>query len=649
MRTVPLSKRDLDRNRHSDIARTVLNVISDTDVDHQKINQSAPIIFGHPNAHSMHAEADKNPLPAPGSLCRDDILMALVMNLRKIADVSILTAFRAVEKAKLRTLDIDSLTTERCASATLDRIQQSNPVKHVMFDEMSRIADLTSASTLIAPLLKAGAPEYQMLVRKDGYIFSFPKLLRIYQAIINTRGAALQGDPAIHGCVTVDQQISTYLSKVVIPESWQRLSDLDNDDLELPRYDVLSLFNKDGHYIGRALYNRELHALIPKLYYTDNEVLKGKINVIFDRIEEQSGRVSGAHPFFDEVYCVDPVYTSSQANVHRLCIADQTSVYSVDPATLAPIEGVSCGSAEYRQGQNTTRHWAIKGELFYIERKHHSIVRQPYIFTGKWLSNEDFPLLYLASETDAAEELSWFERHRPKELLPKKTVEFTEKLAQRINRDLADDLDILNAPEEVEAILSMLLDEVKADQIERSAFTLVESESGSSLKQSSLEVDVSAHSDALLLQHPFLKHFGAWTHRVILEGCGAGSLEDLDDVDIKAISAADVLVHLTLLASASVTTTPAELPRGNAATLAVGAWVRGVIPLSQVQDRASVLLQYVRQAEDQARLVAQVQRGIAEEADGIERAAELGMIYAGNRITIRPSARKFRIPNDLKV
>ncbi|KFE55388.1 hypothetical protein [Pseudomonas syringae] len=637
MSRVCLTKRDIERKRPNDITRAILTYIHGDAVDHQEINVKTPGLFGHANTHSMQAEAGKDPLPEPGTITRDDISLTLASNLKGMLGISLLTAFQAVKTSKLRTLDIDSLTVEKLAeSSTLD-FDSANPGKKLIACELP--SSISDSPILTQQLLDAGAPPYDLLVRSGGYAFMWSKLEAIFQAIVNTKGRALRGERSVEGAVDAEEAVDRYLRHELIPNAWQPLHDMHNDDIEVPNHDVIALYNAEGCYIGRVLYHRGLNAVIPKLYYTDSEVKKGKINLLTDNPDNFAGSVniSSDAPFLFpvDVGCDEPVFTSREYCSPQLRVPDYTTQPSVDTASLSVLQGVLCGSATIHVGKTTSKLWAIDGEIAIPKISSFSRLYQGYIRAFKWLDESDFPLLLPLQQGSAAssERLSFMDRHGPKEILPRKTVEFTERLCKKIDRDISEARTALEDPEETEAILGLILKEVSADRIDQCALTILEAVDSDLAEETG---HLQAQVPPLLKRHPALKAFSLDTHLAILKGAVE---DDGECADGSQVGFAEAIVTLVALASACTSAVAPQWAALRPSMLAVGMWLNGQVPLAEVHAFIRTLRISLQQAAKQKSLVDLMQAAVAAEVDSRERAKELGMLFAGNRVTISPSNR----------
>lgn len=653
-----LSKLDVERKRPLDVSRTVLRHIARGEgVDAQQINQKAPLLFGYPNAHSMHAEAGKTPLPEPRSLTRNDIHLGLTKNLRELAKVPFMAAFRAVGKAKLRILDIDARTVEACQEASLAELQLQSG-KRIMIDEFHRAGESLKPNPLAGKLIAAGAPGYQLLVRRDGSAFDWSFLLSVYEAIHRSAGKVLEGDPMVADCASMDEAVDRYLREVLVPEAWVSIEDMIRDGLEVPGHDVLALYTAEGTYIGRVIRNVALQAVVPKLYYTDEELVKGKASLFRGSVEQRLGAINVPGGIFNSSFnvpCTEPVFVSLAPYPGGLRINDLATVHSVEPDTLEELSGLRCGSSRMMSGIGTTILWAIDGEQVFLGRDDRQMFNQGYVMAAQWLSERDFPLLFPVVSYDAAGDSSnrgaWLDRYKPKMLLPPQTVEFQERLSRKFRRDIAEAREILSAPTELEALLRLLLERTTSEDIEKSAQLLVKAEYEVPASTDTLDVEderqrlndlwrldqekLPALVASLQARHPFLTQFGLLTNWAVVRA----SAGDLEHFTVADLGVDDVLIELVLLASASASGMRPERFGKAPAALAVGRWVAGDIDLKEVQDVATVFAAYEKKANLQEMNIRSAQRAVTKELDCRERSRELGVAYAGERVTVRPSER----------
>ncbi|KAE9648092.1 hypothetical protein EJA70_02915 [Pseudomonas sp. PB103] len=646
-----LSASDVERKRPLDITRTVLRYVAPgDDVGSHHVNQKTPLLFGYPSPHDMRAESGKTRLPEPGTLSRTDIHLGLTKNLREIAKVSFLTAYRAVDKAKLRILDIDGRTVEACAEASLAAPQGDNPGMRVLLDESHQVGGALRPNPHAGKLIAAGAPGYRLLVRKDGSAFDWSFLVRVYEAIVKTEGRVLEGDPVIEGCLTEEEAIDCYLRNVLIQEAWVSVYDLVSDGLEIPCHEVLALYTKDGVYIGRVICNAGLNAVIPKLCYTDEELINCKVDFFAGRHEKNQslGHIVQRENIFNpwvEVHCDERVFFSRLGFAPGQSVKSHSYKHTVDPSTLEPLPSLRCGSMGYR--------WAIDGDLVHLRKGDRPMFDQSYAMMETWPSESDFPLLFPIQQEHAndAKKRSWSDRFKQNLLLPPETIEFQERLSQKLRRDVADSRGMLQDPFEREALTHLLLKCVSEEQIENSAqfleASLYEVETAGvypaeeksrlgELRRSDQERR-SVLIASLLNLHPFLERFGPMTHWAILRASVGDSTNVVEN--ILKVDLVTVLAELVLLGSASAAGKPPSWFRQEPALLAVGRWAEGRINLEEVQDLASIFTTYENKAKHLEAKVKSVGAALSRENDVRERSRELGVAYAGERVTVRPSDR----------
>ncbi|NWC83128.1 hypothetical protein HX798_22970 [Pseudomonas putida] len=626
MSRIVLSAHDVERQRPLDITRTVLRQLALGEaVSPESVNQKAPLIFGYPNSHAMHAEAKKTPLPAPGMLSRTDIRIGLTKNLCEVANVPFLPAFRAVGKAKLQILDVDQRTVEACADEQPGGALKPNP--------------------RIGSLIAAGAPAYCPLVRKDGSAFDWSFLMSASEVLERTAGGILAGDPLVADCNTPDEAIDRYLREAVIPAAWVTIEDLVSDGLEIPHHEEMALFTKDGGYIGCVLRHAGLNAVIPRLFCTDEELAAGKVSFFTGHHEHNDclGRIVHRADIFlsrIDIRCDEPVYFSRTAVGRGLSVKKFSEKRTVDTGTLELLPGLRCGSSGGR--------WTIEGEVALLHKDDRRMFNQSYVPTIAWPSASDFPLLFPLDQdvSSRAAPGSWSDRFKQKILLAPETVEFQQRLSQKLRRSLADAREVLEDPAELTALLRMLLDRVSVEQIESTAVQLEASfysiADGTGIDEVRIGVlqlldrhDRSQLIATLLRNYPFLAQFGPTTHWVIQ----CGSVVALGGTDSDLPAALAVLVELIALASASAAGKPSAPLSIEASILAAGRWAEGLASLEDVISLASVFKLYQDAAAWMEASVASIGAAVTEAIDRREQARELGVAYAGERVTVRPSGR----------
>lgn len=650
---VILSDLDAERKRPLDITRAVLRSLTrDGVVEPEAVNQAAHRIFGYPSAHSMRAEAGKTPMPAMGTISRVDIHLRLTKNLRDFAQIPFLPAFRAVGKAKLRLLDIDRQTAEARVEASIAAADTSHPGERIMVDECHPLHPESGSSTpRIGKLIAAGAPAYRQIVRNDGSAFNWSFLMKVCVAIDKTAGRILAGDPLVAHCSTPEEAIDHYVQNVVVPEAWVPIEDLVSDGLEIPHHEVVALYTKDGVYIGRVIHHPGLHAVITRIFYTDEELAAGKVSFFKGRHEQNLGLGSiwSGSGFFartSDVHCDEPVYFSRTAVASGLRVKDFLDKPTADPVALELWPGLRCGSSGHR--------WAIDGKRSFVRKGDRDLYQASYAPTNTWPTLNDFPLLFPleqnASHVPAPD--SWSERFREALLLPPEMIELQKRVTQKIQRDVAEARQILEDPDEVQALIHLLLDSIGIEQIERTAQQLEASyfEVAAGTSESDMENErqrlvaerkrddefLPRAVEATLKNYPYLADFGQTTVWYITREAWH-ALSDFEDTDL--LFEVALLVELVVLASAGASRKATLRLRFQPSIMAVGRWAEGQASLEDVQDLASEFSEYQYKADALESRVAAVGIAVTEEIDSRERALELGVRYAGERVTVRPSGR----------
>lgn len=650
-----LSSLDVERKRPLHIAGAILRHIAHgEDVDPHQINQKAHLLFGYPSAHAMHAEAGKTPLPVPSSLTRSEIRLWLTKNLREIANVSFLDACRAVWKAKTRILDIDRRTVEACQEALLAELQGKPPVKPIMLDEHHKFGEPLKPSPRTAELIAAGAPGYTLIVHRDGRAFDWHFLMSVYEAVCECAGTVLEGDPVVADCASPEEAIERFLREVLVPDAWMSIYDLVSDGLVVPGYEVLPLYTEKGEYIGRVIHNIGLGAVVPKLFYTDEEVVQGMVNLFVGNAmqELKMAKIGGIlNPYFD-VHCDEPVYVSRLPSARGLCIKDLQSEHTVEPGSLELLPGLRCGMLNVTG--RSKKPWAIDGAQVVLNPSDRPLFQQSYVLTEPWAKESDFPLLFTDVQVAAAEVSSrrdvW-SKLAPQILLPLNTPEFQERLTQKLRRDVEEARDLLRDPAELKAILQILLDSSSVEQIEHSAHMLEEPEYA--VPAETAEADAEDERQRLnelrrkdqkalpeivksmQERYPFMIQFGPLTNWAVLRT----SAGDLEHVVVDDLSVEEVLAELVLLASASTAGKRPTRFETSSAALAVARWAEGRVGLSEVIDVAAEFAAYESRAKRQGLKIQTVSATLAQEFKRRERARELGVAYLGERVTVRPSER----------
>ena len=247
---------------------------------------------------------------------------------------------------------------------------------------------------------------------------------------------------------------------------------------------------------------------------------------------------------------------------------------------------------------------------------------------------------------------SWSERFRETLLLPPEVAELQKRVTQKISRDASEVRQLLSDPNELSALIQLLLNSTSVDQIEKTAELLEASYCNAEDLTPNSDVEDQEHrvgnesqgapvggprgQAAWQKNYPFISQFGPATQRVLRRET-LNALVDSGDTDLPVEVA--ILVVMIVLASASAADVPAVRFRFVPALLAVGKWAEGHAILEEVLDLASVYSDYYVKAERLEAKVALVSAAISAAVDCRERARELKVAYAGERVMVRPSAR----------
>jgi hypothetical protein len=231
-------------------------------------------------------------------------------------------------------------------------------------------------------------------------------------------------------------------------------------------------------------------------------------------------------------------------------------------------------------------------------------------------------------------------------------IELQKRVTQKIQRDIAEARQILEDPDEVQALIHLLLDSIDVEQIERTAQQLEasyyevvagtsESEKGNErerllTQRQRDEEHLPGAVEASLKNYPYLSEFGQTTVWYITREA-MHALSDCEDSDL--LFEVALLVELVVLASAGASRKATLRLRFQPSIMAVGRWAEGRTSLEEVQDLASEFSVYQYKADALESRVASVGTAVTESIDSRERALELGVRYAGERVTTRPSGR----------
>lgn len=655
MNRIPFDDRDILHKVVTKVFRDLLsNIPSQSNLDDNAINAAGAQVCRYRDLHDLQTEARKNSLPALGSLTRDDIRAALAIGLRRVTGIDLIQAFRATGKARLRLLSVDRRTREYLEEqklAELQKAQESQGTgKLIVLDECWRAGPDNVRQRHKGALIEAGAPDHYLTVRADGLAFEWGPTYALYQ-IIHSNPMLLDGEPAISDCTSPEEAVETYAREVLVPESWVPIRSLVGEGLEVPDYEVIALYNGEGIYIGRVLRHRWHRGIIPCLYYTDLDLLNGKVELLCGRRQSNAGFADYGQ---ERVSCTSPVYCASSLDVGvptLPSIKDVWTPFQVPAEDLKLLNGVFCGAIQVTQGSRSTSVWAIDGDQYALQMKDWSVsLQQTYFSTLSWRTEGDFPLLYPVRQPQRVEgpargRVRYAGMREQRVILPAEVVDL-QKGASRLMRFGAQDVAVtLNLPGSESELLPSMLSAANASAMEASAQAYFEAchVVGEDYDEDDVAEETIRRAlwrqqaldllpdffSLMSARFPYLQQFGMFTTWYVMRGIDG----DLENVSVDELTAAEVLVHLVLLTSATVAGVRPDWFTWEAASLAVGRWVDARSDLKSVHDLAGQFESYGHKLYQQGRMIRRVSDEIARRVKNRGYAKALRVAFVTDKVS----------------
>lgn len=669
MSRIPFDTRDLDQKVVSKVFDDLFRPLKSlSDQDSNALNALGARAARYRDLHDLQVEARKNQLPPAGTLSRGDIRAAFAIGMRRVADIGLMEAFRITGNARLRLLSVDRRTSDWLAEQDLAAKKASaerEGLPQEVIDEMAIAASTPTRQRHKDDLIDAGAPGHYLTVRNDGKAFQWSSAYALYSLLHKDPLKFLEGEPAVAGAGSAEDALSAFAKACLVPESWVDLETLVRDGLEAPDYEVLTVFSAQGQYIGRVLRQRWHFGIIPDLFYTDEELIQAKVELLAGKILASPGWAKHAK---DSVLCTEPVYVLRRdiaATKAVPPVPDMWTVHHVPVDGLVELKGIYCGHLEVATGNRPrTAAWAINGDLCSLRSVDWSSANQRFIAGIRWLDESDLPLLYpiLGAETPQTNKqgrTSFAGLRESRGLLPDSAVDLTDRARLLMQMETVDAVEALTNKGAVRRILKRITEVISKEDLEKAAQRLFEMlhVPGLGYEDYDLEdyedIEVERHrlgerQDQTLRMLPLyakrlaelfppLDPLGEFTLWFILR-YNEGILDDHEDYfdassEFDDYASDDVLIPLIILASSVAAGMRPEIPHRESALVAIHRWLEQGKALSQICTMAAEFDRYGQHLNHQARLMNRVGGDITRQVALRDRARAMGVAYVSDKVS----------------
>ncbi|PWU32082.1 hypothetical protein DK254_00755 [Pseudomonas sp. RW407] len=383
MKRIPLVPQD--EQKLSDIRKAMFTHLPGIVLgDLNPLNELLAKVFSYADYHNLRAEMKVGVLPDK-SLSRSEILLAVARGLEQAVDgLKLPAAFRKAKASKLHLLRVDRLTREYRQEQELRAYRDSNPGSEKSIPDSIWTRN-RNALDYRAALRTLGAPDYSLTIDKAGRVLVHEQLLELYGALVEAKDfTPPNGD------------MDLFIHEQILPGSWAPLRELLVEGLAVPNHRVIPLYDDAGKYIGRVIQHVVHEGVIPRLLYTDDEVVEAQVLLLTGR-EIHSGTsrnrelLSMFNPRFDK-----PVFTIRPGTQFLKSVPTHETTYQVSAGELVLLPGLNGGIIEYSTGRNHFMYWTVDGERVVSSALlgRYSEFGYGYVMTKPWLSKADLPLLY---------------------------------------------------------------------------------------------------------------------------------------------------------------------------------------------------------------------------------------------------------------
>lgn len=623
MKRIPFAQRDL--KKLPDLAKQLLAGLDLLpEGNRNKASQLMALICLYDSFMDLKYQVDKTPFPQPASIQRSDIALLLAIGLRQLTHLPFLEAFKRAQRSKL-----DMLTVFKSTKEYAQYLQASEDAKKgIIWDEYPNYMPGPALSReQVGILHRAGVPDFDLVVRKDGKAFQWQEFVELFTAVQSAPHYAAQVEPELVRQVADPASLETFTREVLVPNSWIDLEELIKAGLEVPYHEVIWLFDKEGKYIARAFRHTVHGGVLGHLMATDDQVLKGKVRLLQGRTLIRATPM-GESLMLDRVGS-QAVFVLRPGAQGPRSVTDPMATPVVSTTDLVELSGVTGDYQMVYRSNQQRDDWDITGNLVNLEPGTRDYI-DSYIETTPWLWEPDLPHLY--AHYDGPRQRKWDSFSDQNVFLPSGAVEFQDRAMKLLQRTMRQAAETLSTAAAASMLLEQLGQVTSIAALEAYALSQYENEFACFHEDQLDEARARIHSetvaavDALLQRRPALSIFGVHSLWFAL----VGHHSTIDEITVEEETLEGLLSQLVVLAAAAAQALPEiDYFQAEIAAIAVAQWMTGKIGLSDVISVATGLYDDARKLYRQRERIQSLTWHVNGEIDRRAHARELGYLYVG--------------------
>lgn len=623
MKRIPFAQRDL--KKLPDLAKQLLAGLDLLpEGNRNKASQLMALICLYDSFMDLKYQVDKTPFPQPGSIQRSDIALLLAIGLRQLTHLPFLEAFKRARRAKLDLLTIYRSTKEY--EEYLAKIEYSK--KGVIWDEYgSYIPGPPMPREQSMLLHRAGVPDFDLVVRRDGKAFQRHEFIELFNAVLQAPEYAAQVEPELVAKASDAESLEAFTKEVLVPNSWVDLEELVKAGLEVPYHEVIWLFDRDGKYIARAFRHTTHGGILGHLMATDEQVLQGKIKLLQGRSLLRQSPM-GEAPLSGGG--TERIYTLRHMAACPRTVTDPMDAPVVPIDDLVEVPGIMGGYFMVYIGQRRRDDWSITGRLVSPEPGSRDYPFA-YLETVSWLWEPDLPNIY--AHYDGPQTREWDIFSDQNVFLPSGAIEYQDRAMKLLQRTMRQAADALSTPTAASMLLEQLGQVSSITELEAYALVQYENEFASydddqvaADARARIHPETVAAVEALLQRRPVLSIFGLHSLWFAL----VGHHSTIDEITVEEETLEGLLTQLVVLAAGAAQGLPEiDYFQAELAAVAVAQWMAGKIGLDDVIPVASGLYEDASKLYRQRERIERLTWSVNGEIDRRAHARELGYLYVG--------------------